>query len=98
MIGLSPKLSELLTRATRTPDLETALWKVLSEYIDLKLAALHEADAQLEKKWNMSFEEFSRRSKEGTLGRDQYSWEVEQDYWTWEETTTLLKHYEALKA
>jgi len=44
----------------------------------------------------MSFEEFSRRCKEGTLGVDPYSWEVERDFWEWERAETLLKHYETL--
>ena len=97
MISMSPKLGELLVRTTQTPDLETALWQVLSEYIDLKIAALGEIIAPLENKWHMSFDEFSSRMRAGTLGQDIYSWQVEQDFWKWEQATTLLKQYESVK-
>jgi len=36
-IEVSPRLGALLTQVTEVPDLEAALWKVLSEYIDLKI-------------------------------------------------------------
>jgi hypothetical protein len=97
MLTLSPRLGELLTRATQTPDLETALWKVLSEYVDLKVAALTETNQQFEKKWKVSFDEFVRRSHDNTLGKDVYGLEVERDFWEWEQTVTLLQHYKALK-
>jgi hypothetical protein len=35
-ITLSPRVGALLTQVTETPDLETALWRVLSEYITVK--------------------------------------------------------------
>ena len=98
MIGMSPRLGELLTRATQTPDLETALWKVLSEYVDMKIATLKETVARFEQKWGMTLAEFSQRCREGTLDEDIYSWGVEQDFWAWEQAMTLLKHYEALKS
>jgi len=97
MLTLSPRLGELLTRATQTPDLETALWKVLSEYVDLKVAALTEANQRFEQKWKAPFAEFARRSRDNTLGQDPYSLEVERDFWEWEQTLTLLEHYKALK-
>lgn len=96
MIAVSPKLGELLTRTAQTSDLETALWKILSEYVDMKRTALRERIAHYEQKWGMSFEEFSRRSRAGTLGEDIYAWEVEQDFWDWEQAVTLLQHYESL--
>lgn len=98
MLAISPKLSQLLTRATQTPDLETALWKVLSEYIELKTEHLNQTIARFEGKWGMSFDEFARRSAEGKLAKDIYSWEVEQDFWQWEQAVTLIKHYQALKS
>jgi len=98
MVTVSPRLGEFLTKATQTPDLETALWKVLSEYVELKSKALREQIAQFEQKWGMSFEEFSRRCQEGTLQTDPYSWEVEQDSWAWEKAVTLLRHYETLRS
>ena len=98
MIVISPKLGELLTRTTQTPDMETALWKIVSEYLDFKIAALRETVSQFERKWNMTLDEFSDRCREGTLDQDAYAWDTEQDYWAWEQAVTLLKHYEASRA
>jgi len=98
MLAISPRLGELLTRATQTPDFETALWKMFSEYVELKLAVLDETISSFEKKWGMSFDVFSRKSKDGSLQQDPYSWDVEQDYWAWEEAVTLKHHYETLQS
>jgi len=94
MIAISPKLSEFLTKATQTSDLETAFWRVCNEYLTMKIAALHTIIADYEHKWGMSFDEFSRQSREGTLKENIYSWEVEQDFWEWERADTLLRQYE----
>jgi hypothetical protein len=95
---LSPRLGELLTEATQTPDIEAALWKVLSEYLDLKSNKLSAQIAEFEQKWGMSFEEFSSRCKERNLEKDAYSYEVEKDFWEWEKALTLRRHYEALRS
>ncbi len=97
MITVAPRLGELVTRVTQTPDIEAALWKILSEYVDLKTSMLRASIARFEQKWGMTFDEFSRGLREGTLNQNIYSWETEQDYWKWEESVTLLKHYENLR-
>lgn len=96
-ITVPPRLGLLLTQITQTPDLETALWKILSEHIDLKIRMLRERIEALESKWGMTFAEFAERCREGTLGEDPYSYEVESDFWEWEKLETLLQHYEALR-
>ena len=96
-VELSPRLGSLLARVTETPDLETALWKVLSEYIDLKTARIEETIEAFEKKWGMPFDEFAARCEEDTLDEDPYSYDVESDYWEWEAAETLLDHYKSLQ-
>ena len=98
MLAISPRPGELLTRATQTPDFETALWKMFPEYVELKLAALDKTISSFEQKWGMSFEAFSRKSQDGLLNQDPYSWDVEQDYWAWEQAITLKQHYETLRS
>ena len=44
----------------------------------------------------MSFVEFQRNCQDGTLDKDSYSWDVEQNYWEWEQAVTLLDHYQSL--
>lgn len=98
MVTVSPRLGELLMKTTQTPDIETALWKVLSEYLDLKSEKLSERIAEFEQKWGMPFEEFSKRCKEKSLNEDIYSFKVEKDFWEWEKALTLKRHYEALRS
>ncbi|MCX7838280.1 MAG: hypothetical protein N2559_02335 [Anaerolineae bacterium] len=97
MISVSPQLGELLIRTTQTADLDAALLKVLTEYVDFKVAALNQTITALEKKWHLTFDEFAQRMRDGTLDQDPYSWEVEQDFWKWEQAVTLLKHYQSLR-
>ncbi|MCL0102879.1 hypothetical protein M1N93_02825 [Dehalococcoidia bacterium] len=45
----------------------------------------------------MDFEEFQKCIKEGSLKKDAYSFEVENDFWQWEEVETLKSHYNHIK-
>jgi len=98
MVTLSPRLGELLTKATQTPDIEAALWKVLSEYLEMKFNELSQRIGEFEREWGISFEEFSRGCKEKDLEKDAYSYDVEKDFWEWEKAITLRRHYEALRS
>jgi hypothetical protein len=93
----SPRAGNLLTRVAETPDLETALWKVLSDYIDLKIQALQNEIDQFETKWEMSFVEFSEKLGDNNLPVDSYAYDVESDFWSWEQAETLLQHYKSLQ-
>ena len=97
VVSMPPRLGALLTELVEIPDIGMALRKVLSEYLELKGKALEERIAAFETKWNMSFDEFSRKCAEGTLAEDAYSYEVERDFWEWEQAVTLQSHYESLR-
>ena len=97
-ITVSPQVGAFLTQVTETSDLGTALWKVLSDYIELKTNFLRENIQAFETKWGMSFEEFSGHCEDGTLDRSAYDYEVESDFWEWEKAETLSQHYDALQA
>ena len=94
---MSPKLSEVLVKTTQSKDIDDALNKIFSEYLELKLKKLQQTIEEFEKKWNMSFEKFNKGIKENTLKADIYSFDTEKDYWQWEEAVTLRKHYEEIK-
>jgi len=96
-VMVSPRIGALLTQVTEVPDLETALWKVLSEYMDLKTERLRQSIHEFETKWEMPFAEFAERCAAGTLGEDPYAYQVESDYWEWESAETLLRHYKGLQ-
>jgi hypothetical protein len=88
---VSPRIGELLLQATQCQDLEEALWKILREYLDLKLASLSADISHLEGKWGCSFAQFRGKTK------DQHSYDVERDFWEWERLETLRSHYQALR-
>jgi len=96
MLTVSPKISEFLLKATKTSDIETALWKVVTEYLDLKMKELKKENSKFSEKWGMSFDEFSIACKEDKLKQDIYSYEVEKDFWEWERIHTLKQHYKTL--
>jgi hypothetical protein len=98
MPTLSPDVGAHLLRATRSQDLDEAFDKVLSEYLELKIAALQETTDRLEEIWGMEFSTFKRRLAEDDLPDDGYSHDVEQDFWEWEEAETLKAHYQTVQA
>lgn len=95
-VSLPIRLANTLIRATGTADLETALLKVVNEYIEMKIAQQEAIIARMEEKWKMPLTEFEQRSKDNTLGKDPYSYEVERDYWEWEAAVTRLEHYKSI--
>lgn len=95
---MTPKLSEVLIKTTHSKDIDDALNKIFSEYLELKLKTFLETIDGFQKKWGMSFEEFKRHFNEGTLKENIYSFDTEKDFWQWEEAETLKKHYEEIKS
>ncbi len=90
MLTLSPQVGDLLLQVTQSQDLEEALHKVLRDYLALKIASLSTEISSLEQKWGSSFAEFREKTKED------YTYEVEKDFWEWERLETLKAHYQAL--
>ena len=95
-LTISPCMGNLLVRMADTSNLETALWKVLGDYISLKTHALRQEIAAFEAKWQMPFTEFAQKFGDGDLSVDAYEYHVESDFWAWEQAETLLEHYEGL--
>jgi hypothetical protein len=91
MLALSPQVGELLLQATQSQDLAEVLHKVLGEYLDLKLASLEADISLLEKKWRCGFADFREKT------REDYRYDVEKDFWEWEQLETLKAHYHALR-
>ena len=96
--AIAPRAGLLLTQVTETPDFDIALWKLLFDYLDLKIQALSTQSQTFEQKWGMTFAAFQERMALNTLEQDAYSFAVEQDFWEWEKTETLRQYYEGLRA
>jgi len=97
-LSVPPRLGALLAEVADTADLETALVKVVRDYIELKLTFLDARAAEFEEKWRMGFAEFAAARDAGRLGVDAHAYPVESDFWEWEEAETLRQHYRALHA
>jgi hypothetical protein len=97
VLSVSPRVSVLLTRIAETPDLETALWKVLIEFFDLKVQSLQGQIRGFEAKWEMTFDEFAERFAQEKLSIDSYAYEAESDFWAWEKAETLLRYYQEMQ-
>ncbi|MBE0427827.1 MAG: hypothetical protein IBX72_14430 [Nitrospirae bacterium] len=97
MPAVSPRLGEFLIKTTGAKDIDHALKTVFTDYLDLKLQNLRETIKAFETKWGMDFNTFKQRMKDGSLEKNSYSFDVENDFWKWEEAETLKEHYEQLK-
>ena len=97
MPAISPRLGEFLVKATRSKDIDDAFRRVFTDYLELKIGSFVETIEGFKKKWGMSFDEFQKHFKDGTLKKDTYSFDTERNFWQWEEAETLKKHYETLK-
>lgn len=89
-------MSVLLTQMSDTPDIETALRKILSDYLRLKIEALQAQINAIESKWRMSFAEFAQEFEADGI-EDSHSYSVESDFWEWEAAETLLEQYQSLR-
>ena len=97
MPAVSTRLGKFLVKTTGAKDIDNALELVFTDYLELKLKNLEEIIKNFQTKWGMNFETFKNKMKEGITKKDSYSFEVEQDFWKWEEAETLKQHYENLK-
>jgi len=98
MPAVSPRLGEFLVKTTGAKDIDNAFEKVFADYLELKTKSLEEIAKSFRVKWGMDLEEFKKKVEAGALIKDSYSFDVERDFWEWEEAETLKKHYEILKS
>lgn len=98
MVTVSPQIGEFLLKVTHLPDIDTALRKVLTEYLELKVNQLESKINGYESVWKMTFNEFEDACKNNKLKADVFSYEVEKDFWEWEQLETLLKYYKDIKS
>lgn len=98
MPALSPDVGAHLLKATRSKDLDEAFEKVLSEYLELKIDRLNQTTEAFEEKWGMDFSSFKQRMAEDALPEDTYAYDVEQDFWKWEEAESLKAHYQEVQS
>ena len=59
----------------------------------MTIAELQGQIHQFETKWAMTFAEFSQCIEDKSTDVDIDAYEVEKDFWAWEEAITLLAYY-----
>ena len=87
---MKPAILKLAQEVTGQPDPESAVGEALKTCLHQKIRRYRRITGRLEKKYGVSFEEFSRR-----LGTElPLSWEHERDFLSWEEALTNLRYFE----
>ena len=90
---VSTQLTKQLYLLTDNKDLEQSLKMLLPDYIKLKIYFIKHQIAQFEMKWNMTYNEFEKKSADIPDG---FSYESEQEYYEWGEKAALLLHYQKM--
>jgi hypothetical protein len=80
----------VLRRLTGETRPDVALSVALKDLVRLRLEAAQSLIADFEKKYGMPFSEFQVAWQAGRIPA-QYSYPVEQDYWSWEAAVSDLK-------
>lgn len=80
---ISKPVYRILTGLTREPRLEVALPLAMKDWVRLKLRETTEQKIAFERCYSMDFQAFKQAWNENCIA-DQYSYEVERDYWEWE--------------
>ncbi len=96
-VYVSPRIDALLSHVSDTPKVATALLDALANHVDRKTRSLKKKARTFESKWNMSFDEFAVRVKTGRVAKAGSTYDAQDDLTTWEQTLSLLRHYQSLK-
>ncbi len=90
---ISTTITNRLYQLTDKRDIEQSITTLLPDYLKLKIYFLKQEISRYEMKWNMTYTEFEKKSKDMSDG---FSYEVEQEYYDWGEKVALLQHYQKL--
>ena len=94
---VAPRIDALLSHVSDTPTVAAALLDALANHVDRKTSALKKQAHAFESKWKMSFDEFALRVKAGRVAGTVAPSDAQHDLTDWEQTLSLLKHYQSLK-
>jgi hypothetical protein len=84
---ISKPVYQFLSELTQEYRLEVALPLAIKDWVRLKLKETQNQQQAFEEQYGMDFQAFKHAWDEGRIA-DQYSYEVEQDYWNWEAAVT----------
>lgn len=87
---VSKGTAKLLKDITGEPRLELAVRATMEDALLHRLEGVEEGLEELRDRYGMSFDEFEEAWERGDI-EDRHSYDVEKDYWRWDELTTRKK-------
>ena len=87
---ISKSTAKLLKELTGEPRLDTAVRIAVKDSLIHRLEDIEPKIEKLEKKYGMDFESFRKAWGNDEI-EDKYSYDIESDYWKWEELVTRKK-------
>jgi hypothetical protein len=94
----SSHIDALLSHVTdNTPKVATALLDALAKHVERKTITLKKQVRAFESKWDMKFDELASCVKAGRLSKFRSLYDAQHDLNAWEQTRSLLRHYQSLK-
>lgn len=91
--AISKSTAKLLKDLTGEPRLDTAVKIAVKDSLIHRLEDIDPKIQEFEKKYGMGFEAFQEAWEKDEI-EDKYSYDVESDYWKWEELVTRKKKIE----
>lgn len=85
--AISSRTAKLLKDLTGAPDLDAALLLTLRDAVEHRLEDVESELDQLEEKWDRDFESFEAAWEADEI-ENRHGYDVESDYWEWEELVT----------
>ena len=94
-IPISKPIHKILTHLTGEDRIDVALPLATKDLLRFKLKENESQINQFEKRYEMSFGEFKVAWENGDI-KDQYSYQVEKDYWEWEAAITDQQYFRTM--
>lgn len=90
---VSKGTAKLLKDVTGEPRLDAAVRATVEDALEHRLERIEDDLEALRERYGMEFDEFREAWEEGDIG-EKYSYDVESDYWEWEELVTRKEKIE----
>lgn len=91
--AISAETAKLLKDLTGATDLDAAVLIAVEDVLEHRLESIEDEIAELHDRYGMDFDAFQAAWEEGDI-QDRHSYDVERDYWRWEELVTRRRRVE----
>lgn len=91
--SISKDTAKLLKDITGEPRLDAAVRMTVKDALEHRLESIEKKVNKLREKYGKKFSEFEESWNKGEI-KNKYSYDIESDYWEWEELVTRRKKIE----